>query len=54
MIDVSAINDIKEGDVVTLIGAQTEISAEEIATQADTITDELLCRLGQRLPRIEK
>lgn len=54
MIDVSAINDIKEGDVVTLIGAEKEISAEEIATQADTITDELLCRLGQRLPRIEK
>ena len=54
MIDVSDIDDVKEGDIVTLIGTQKEINAEEIADKADTITDELLCRLGLRLPRIEK
>lgn len=54
MIDVSAIENIKVGDIVTLIGNEKEISAEEIAYKADTITDELLCRLGQRLTRIEK
>ena len=52
VIDVSNINNIKQGDIVTLIGEETEISAEEISNKADTITNELLCRLGDRLERI--
>lgn len=53
MIDVTNIPNVKQGDIVTLIGEEKEISAEEISDKADTITNELLCRLGNRLPRIE-
>ena len=44
--------EVKTGDIVTLIGEEEKITAEEVAHQAETITDELLCRLGERLPRI--
>ena len=37
IIDVSKINEIHQGDIVTLIGEQKEISAETIANKADTI-----------------
>lgn len=53
IIDVTDIDNIKEGDIVTLIGNDKDICAEEIAAKADTITYELLCGLGQRLERIE-
>ncbi|OBC10044.1 alanine racemase [Mycobacterium sp. 852013-50091_SCH5140682] len=41
------------GDEVTLIGAQDDqvISAEEIATLAGTIVDEILCSIHPRVPR---
>ncbi|MCI8832663.1 MAG: serine racemase VanT catalytic subunit [Clostridia bacterium] len=51
IIDVSQIKEIHQGDIVTLIGKQNEISAELIASKADTITNELLSRLGSRLGR---
>ena len=51
IIDVSKIEGIHQGDIVTLIGEQKEISAETIASKAETITNELLCRLGDRLGR---
>lgn len=54
VIDVSNINNIKQGDIVTLIGEEKQISAEEISRKSDTITNELLCRLGNRLERINK
>lgn len=42
------------GDVVTLIGADgaQRISAEETACAAGTIANELLCRIGARVPRV--
>ena len=43
---------VKVGSIATLIGEEKEVRAEEIASKAETITDELLCRLGERLPRI--
>lgn len=52
IIDVSQIKEIHQGDIVTLIGKQNEISAELIASKADTITNELLSRLGSRLGRM--
>ncbi|MBC8531132.1 serine racemase VanT catalytic subunit [Gehongia tenuis] len=53
-LDVSGIEDVKAGDVVTLIGRDGEafISAEEAAAGAGTITNELLSRLGPRLGRV--
>lgn len=51
MIDVSNIDEINEGDVVTLIGNDNykTVSAEELAEAAGTITNELLTRLSKRL-----
>lgn len=42
------------GDVATLLGAdgQGRITAEEAAGAAGTIANELLCRIGPRVPRI--
>lgn len=50
IIDVSDI-EVKQGDIVTLIG-RDKISAENIASKANTITNEFLSRLGDRLERI--
>lgn len=54
MIDITDIRSVKRGDIVTLIGSQGNeiISAEELSLKAKTITNELLCRLSQRLERI--
>ncbi len=43
---------IKDGDIITIIGEDKNITAEQVADKADTITNELLCRLGDRLARI--
>lgn len=48
IINVTHIDDIKTGDVVTLIG-DGKIRAEDIAFKTGEITNELLCRLGCRL-----
>ena len=54
MADVTGISDIKRGDVVTLIGrdGSEELTAEELAAAAGTITNELLSRLSGRLERV--
>jgi serine/alanine racemase len=54
MADVTGIPGVKRGDVVTLIGrdGMEEITAEEVAENAGTITNELLSRLGDRPERI--
>lgn len=53
-IDISAIPDVKPGDIVTLIGQDgaERISAEQMAANAGTITNELLSRLGARPARV--
>lgn len=53
MADVTDIPDVNPGDVATLIGrdGQETISAEQVADEAGTITNELLSRLGTRLER---
>lgn len=43
---------VKEGDIVTLIGEQEKISATKISKYSNTISNELLCRLGTRLNRV--
>ena len=52
VIDVSNLSKIEDGDIVTLIGEERQIKAEEVAQKAGTITNELLSRLGKRLPII--
>ena len=52
LIDISDITNIKTGDEVILIGENEKISASMIAMKGGTITNELLSRLSNRLPRI--
>ncbi len=49
VINVSNIKNIKQGDIVTLIGADNQVTAEMIASKSGTITYELLSGLGKRL-----
>lgn len=54
MLDVSALPDVREGEVVTLLGTQEkeQISAEDWANQLNTISWEILCAFKHRLPRV--
>ena len=49
-VDVTDIPDIKAGGTVTLIGGEN--TAEKMAYNTGTITNELLCRLGSRLSTV--
>lgn len=53
LVDITAIPDVSPGDVATLIGTSgdLEITAYDLAETSDTITNELLSRLGSRLRR---
>ena len=54
LVDVSTISDIHAGDTAVIIGksGNLSISVCDIATQTDTIANEILSRLGQRLERV--
>ena len=53
MVDVTDIDNVKRGDIVTLIGHDKDnyISIEEIADLAGTFNYEFVCDLGKRIPR---
>ena len=48
---ITDVTDVNIGDIVTIIGKdeQSEISATEVAENSDSITNELLSRMGDRL-----
>ena len=52
LVDITGAGEVRPGDPVTLIGADgpERIPAEEVAARCGTITNELLSRLGARLP----
>jgi alanine racemase len=54
MIDVTDIRNVKQGDEVVLLGRQgdAEISADQIAAWANTISYEILTSISARVPRI--
>ena len=54
MVDATDVERVLPGDVATLIGrdGKDEIRVEEVAKAAGTISNEVLSRLGRRLPRI--
>lgn len=56
MVDVSALKSVKVGDIAVVLGKDKKqnISAEELAQHAGTINYEIVCNLGNRLPRIYK
>lgn len=49
-VDVTDFNDIVIGDTAELISA--ELPAENVAENSESIANELLCRMGERLPYI--
>lgn len=53
-IDVTDIDEVQQGDEVTLLGRQGDvtISADEMASWANTISYEILTSIGARVPRI--
>ena len=54
MIDVSQINDVTEGDIVTLIGADGDdcITMEELGALSGRFNYEMACDFGKRIPRV--
>lgn len=54
MVDVTDIQGVEIGDVVTLIGKdqEEEITAEEIANLTGTIHYEVTCNISKRVPRV--
>lgn len=54
MVDVSGFPDVRVGDEAVLIGRQgaDEITADEVAELQGTISYEVLCRIGPRVPRV--
>ena len=54
MVDVTDLADVKEGDEVTLAGrdGDDEITFDELAGLTGTISYELVCDVGRRVPRV--
>lgn len=54
VLDVTNVPDVKEGDIVTLIGkdGSEEITADELASLYNTIGYEVVCGISKRVPRI--
>lgn len=53
MLDVSGVKGVKEGDYITLIGRDGDdvISADELAAINGTVNYEMVCAIGERVPR---
>jgi alanine racemase len=54
VIDVSDAGDVRAGEEVVLMGRQgdEEVSAQELADKANSITWEITTRIGQRVRRV--
>jgi Alanine racemase len=54
MVDVTHIEQVMQGDIVTLIGQDKEehITVEELAEISKRFNYEFVCDLGKRIPRI--
>jgi len=54
MLDVTGVEAVAAGDIVTLIGrdGDEELRCEDFAAASGTITNDILSRLGRRLPRL--
>lgn len=56
MIDVTSIDGVKPGDIVTVIGkdGDSQVTVDEISRLSCTINNETLTRLNARLPKVRK
>ena len=54
MIDVSHLENVREGETVTLLGydGDEHISAEELGEKSGRFNYELVCLIGSRIPRV--
>ena len=54
MVDVTDIPGVSEEDIVTIVGTDGDdcITFDELAGYADTISYELFCLIGKRVPRV--
>lgn len=54
MLDVSSIPNVREGDIVTVVGKDQDeiITFQELSQQIGTISYELMCLIGRRVPRV--
>ena len=54
MVDVSAVDEVAEGDDVVLVGREGDavITVEEIADLAGSFNYEFICGIGRRVPRV--
>ena len=54
MVDVSDIEGVSQGDVVTLLGRDKdcEISVETLARWSHSFPYEMMCTVGKRIPRV--
>ncbi len=53
MLDVSGVSNVAVGDCVSLLGTADDltITGDDWAAQLDTISYEVFCRIGGRVPR---
>lgn len=53
MLDVTSVPDVALGDIVTIYGkdGKSQVLVSEVAREIGTVTAELLCTLGRRVPR---
>ena len=54
MVDVTDIKDVKQGDIVTLLGSDGDVclSAELVSEWSHSFAYELVCTVGKRIPRV--
>ncbi len=54
MVDVTEIQNVKQGDIVTLLGRDGDaiITTEELASGSHSFPYELVCTVGKRIPRV--
>lgn len=52
MLDVTHIPEVAIGDAVTVFGTAPALTAEELAAANDTIGYEVVCGVGERVPRL--
>ncbi|MCL2188388.1 MAG: alanine racemase [Defluviitaleaceae bacterium] len=53
MVDVTDIEGVKAGDTVTMLGSTSEgIGADDLADIVGTISYEIICGIGKRVPRV--
>ena len=54
MVDVTDIDDVKQGDVVTIVGKDGDenITVEELANMSGSFNYEFVCNINKRVPRV--